>query len=756
MPAFDTRRARAGLLLAVLVATEACGGDDPVSGASSSGAPEASAPTEDASTDVPTAAAVDGAVDAPIVPPGRKDDGIKNGDESDVDCGGSSTGADRCAVGKQCNLGTDCVEKVCASGVCAAPTGDDKVQNGDETDVDCGGPDASVARCATNATCLALTDCKDQVCLAGKCAAPTGEDDVQNGDESDVDCGGTTTNAKRCVTGAHCNGGSDCADAICTDGLCAAPRGDDDVQNGDESDVDCGGTQAGTRRCRYQDSEKCVTGADCNEKVCGPSGVCAAPSYGDGVQNGNETDVDCGGDGTVAHACGAGRGCSAAPVNVTDDSKNANCLSGACDARGRCADAPSCKPHHGGDTCGRGEILTNETLEAGASHESCCRSIPLNATTRLDKYEITAGRMREFVRRTNSNVASWWAANQATLQNQLPKAGNPPVPVTCASLGNDQWRYAYCQIAQMADYLPSGLWTPSRTFTRCSNGNGTGCGQQTIDMGVYRHLGNTTVFPDRPCANCGQGCWLGTGQYDVGHPTYWGNKDWQDNGGSATRRFSQAELDVKSLNCMTQVMLAAFCAWDGGRLPTVDELGYQAWRTDTSWPWGNSPGVGEVMPGATEVVTFPDRTERLVQMTRNNGTYNANAPLFNVTNWKPVQEIGMPNVRYTWPLIPASSWGQQDMAYLIASPGRMVNDVRRGYVNPETNTEEGWNDLAANLMEATGDYRSNDDGNHGTFPRVAWVGGSFEVHAPSRMGHEANGNVLTKYGKMGGRCARAR
>jgi hypothetical protein len=66
-------------------------------------------------------------------------DGIQNGDETGVDCGGS----------------------VCP----ACPTCTDGIQNGGETGVDCGGP----------------------VCPA----CPTCNDGIQNGDEEGVDCGGS-------------------------------------------------------------------------------------------------------------------------------------------------------------------------------------------------------------------------------------------------------------------------------------------------------------------------------------------------------------------------------------------------------------------------------------------------------------------------------------------------------------------------------------------------------------------------------------
>ena len=129
------------------------------------------------------------------VGPSTCDDGVQNGNETGVDCGGP-----------------DCP---------ACPTCNDGVQNGDEEGVDCGGPDC--VPCDSEVTC---------------------DDGVQNGDEEGVDCGGSFCPA--CTT--------------CDDG----------VQNGDEEGVDCGGP-------------------DCP----------ACPTCDDGVQNGDEEGVDCGGSDCV-------------------------------------------------------------------------------------------------------------------------------------------------------------------------------------------------------------------------------------------------------------------------------------------------------------------------------------------------------------------------------------------------------------------------------------------------------------------------
>ncbi|MBN2051938.1 hypothetical protein JW756_00365 [Candidatus Woesearchaeota archaeon] len=64
--------------------------------------------------------------------------GIKDQDESDVDCGGST--CDKCAEFKSCNVNADCESGWCRDSIkCLTPTCDDGVKNKDETNIDCGG-----------------------------------------------------------------------------------------------------------------------------------------------------------------------------------------------------------------------------------------------------------------------------------------------------------------------------------------------------------------------------------------------------------------------------------------------------------------------------------------------------------------------------------------------------------------------------------------------------------------------------------------
>src|SRR5262249_55032474 len=92
-------------------------------------------------------------------------DGIKNGNETDVDCGGSCS---KCSIGKRCATNSDCASNNCnpSSHTCqqaqaTAPSCSDGIKNGNETDVDCGG---SCSKCSSGKRCLANSDCATNNC----------------------------------------------------------------------------------------------------------------------------------------------------------------------------------------------------------------------------------------------------------------------------------------------------------------------------------------------------------------------------------------------------------------------------------------------------------------------------------------------------------------------------------------------------------------------------------------------------------------
>jgi hypothetical protein len=213
-------------------------------------------------------------------------DGVQNGNETDVDCGGAT--CTPCSDGLACQAPSDCASMVCNSSThqCVPASCADNVKNGNETDQDCGGP--LCQPCPDAKHCGVPSDCASHVCNATQhlCSAPTCSDGFHNGNESDVDCGGPCPVG--CSDQAACRTGSDCRSGDCHLGLC---RCGDGARNGDETDVDCGG-QCGP----CVEGLACLLPGDCTSHVCDTANhTCSWPSCGDGVQNGNETDVDCGG-----------------------------------------------------------------------------------------------------------------------------------------------------------------------------------------------------------------------------------------------------------------------------------------------------------------------------------------------------------------------------------------------------------------------------------------------------------------------------
>ncbi|MBL8611634.1 MAG: hypothetical protein JNL38_30105 [Myxococcales bacterium] len=560
--------------------------------------------------------------------PASATNGVKDEGETDVDCGGPN--ATPCDGDKACAQDSDCKSLTCVGGKCTTPSDADGKKNGDETDVDCGGPAAK--KCVDGKACKGDPDCASGNCASGTCQPASATDGKKDGDETGVDCGGAS--APKCGTGGGCKGDADCVSASCDTaaGACRDPQANDGKKNGDETDVDCGGAAA--PKC--DTGKVCKIDGDCASDVC-KTGKCAAPSPTDGKKNGDETDVDCGG--ATAPKCLTGKACKA----------SADCKSDGCNYKGKCVEAPSCAKRFGGDTCGTGEVG-----QFAAVHESCCRSIPLSAS-RLDKYLVTAGRMREFVSRVGPDIRAWVAAHPAETAQIAPAD------------------YAY---------LPDAL------------------GGQ---YGIYSHLGNQLTDP----AQGGQqGCWHGPGATDYAHNTYW----WPDaiqaaQWGAAPRTFGQDVLDQKPLNCVTWLMMAAFCAWDGGRLATEAEIN-EAWGGST-YPWGSAPA------------------------------YNDNAAAY--LNWNKFGELPQ-NYRYSFPLV--ANLAQTDQSFAISAPGRFPNDTRI-VTNPDTGLPEGWKDLAGVYLQ----FAVSTSGG----PR--YYGYSWEGHANGKNFN--SWPKLYKYGKMGGRCARA-
>lgn len=87
---------------------------------------------------------------------------IRNGEETDVDCGGV---CGPCAIGDRCTVNADCEDSTCNDGRCTPLPCANGVQDEMETDVDCGG--GTCRKCAGQRACEANTDCFSGTCVPG-------------------------------------------------------------------------------------------------------------------------------------------------------------------------------------------------------------------------------------------------------------------------------------------------------------------------------------------------------------------------------------------------------------------------------------------------------------------------------------------------------------------------------------------------------------------------------------------------------------
>ena len=593
-----------------------------------------------------------------------------------------------------CTVPADCPSGVCENGICAFIPGKK-----------CG-LGAPVPLCPIGEGCPTDADCASDFCDATKCAAPTAaasSDGRKNGGESDVDCGGNS--GKVCALGGKCKTANDC-EAGCLVGICVAANDTDGKKNNGETDVDCGGPNA--KKCVT--GKGCATGPDCGLGYC-PATTCVVPTAIDNVQNGTETDLDCGGAAqtfggvTVAggpkcaltKVCGADTDCTSAICS------NGAAAVGALPAGAKhCIEALSCRQLHGGETCGTGELGV-----AGAVHESCCKSLEVPGATKvlqggvmktvyLDKYEITAGRIRQWIKEIKAqyggapNIRAWVKARMLV------------DPILAAQFPTDK-----------SDYLPSIEGTQTKLIEDDDIPGPT----DNFDVGLLSQLGPTSYV--RGIAGNGgtSGCAMNSapppnfnpadGAFKYGHRTYWFNATEATYFYEVDRPATSTQdlLDEKSMNCITPLMFTAFCAWDGGYMQSVDAIS-KAYGP-SKWPWGDLP---EVNNEVTKISNW------------NSGTGG-----FNNTK----------NPRYLWPEVNYATF-QGDFSPIIAAPGRFPGDVSQ--VLPAADT---WRDLGGNMIEwsqVNGTWRG-------------WTGASFEGHLYPRA-WSGNINYLDKYGKGGSRCMR--
>ena len=99
------------------------------------------------------------------------------------------------------------VDPTAPSGSCA-----NGIRDGTESAVDCGG--SCSLKCSNGNTCFDDVDCQSLFCSQNnECTASSCTDNDKNGEETDVDCGSSCS--KKCELGKECNNDNDCKSDIC-------------------------------------------------------------------------------------------------------------------------------------------------------------------------------------------------------------------------------------------------------------------------------------------------------------------------------------------------------------------------------------------------------------------------------------------------------------------------------------------------------------------------------------------------------------
>jgi hypothetical protein len=210
----------------------------------------------------------------------NRDQGFDAGDPTDGDCKRDSCDGNGnvVVVNDDGDIppgdGNPCTTSICNNGV-PMPNVNNPVGDPCPTGV-CN----SMAMCIE---CIADNDCPNatDTCFNDTCVSCT--DGVQNGDETDVDCGGTS--CKKCQ-GDACMDGMECDSAFCADGVCCdtsctgtckscgidATKGTcTNIPLGMTDDAPlCGGTDVcnGSGVCKLMNGQDCNANNDCASNNC--------------------------------------------------------------------------------------------------------------------------------------------------------------------------------------------------------------------------------------------------------------------------------------------------------------------------------------------------------------------------------------------------------------------------------------------------------------------------------------------------------
>ncbi len=258
-------------------------------------------------------------------------------------------------------LDNDCDGLVDEDGVCAVPSCSDELMNGDETDVDCGGVcRESGLLCSVGEGCIINDDCSTWICIGSICQDYACGDGLCTGPETAFNC---PTDCSAVCGDTYCthaeNAGtcpSDCP-AVCGDGLCTH------TENPSSCSTDCPcslNSECDSADYCDKDFGNCLGTGTCEPKpttcpdVWDPMCACDGMTYSNEC-NANFAGVNVNYTGECTHtsSCYLSSDC--------DTGEYCQKATGDCEGIGTCAEKPTTCPDNWDPICGC-DGMTHENL----------------------------------------------------------------------------------------------------------------------------------------------------------------------------------------------------------------------------------------------------------------------------------------------------------------------------------------------------------------------------------------------------------
>ena len=340
--------------------------------------------------------------------------------------------------------GNDCTDDVCANGTASNPPRALNTPCGGGGTMYCDGSGHCLG-CTDAGQCGLVTFCQPWTCDAGACNANNKADGTPADQQVSGDCQQVQCNGGGGVKNVADNGdvpaddGNQCTSESCSSGNPIHPPLAAETACSQNGGVVCNGSVSSPACVQCYDNDQCTVPPNttcnqgtwtcqCTPTTCGALGLTCGPgpdgcsgwlSCNTGVQDGSETDVDCGGNPlTCLTRCSNGKNCTTGTdctsticqandlkcCNETCTSDCESCATGTCthyndntDPETKCPSGQSCQQSSGtckkvnGQTCSNGSECISTHCPTGPTGDSVCCASACNGTCRACVASKTGG-----------------------------------------------------------------------------------------------------------------------------------------------------------------------------------------------------------------------------------------------------------------------------------------------------------------------------------------------------------------------------